>query len=82
MAKPIGKRIGQIDDRLANVEAMIEAELANFADGADITDYEPDFKKQNSNFKAMNFGADIGEEIAKKDPKGIFKQDDNTTRFL
>ena len=84
MAKPLGKRIGQIDDRLANVEAMILAELAKYADGAedaDITDdYEPDFKKLND--ELISFGCDIGEEIARKDPKAIFKQDANTTRFL
>ena len=81
MAKPIGKRIGQIDDHLANLEAMIEAELANFADGTDITDYEPEFKMLQDDF-AINFGAELGEDIAKKDPKGIFKQDVNTTRFF
>ena len=59
---------------------MLEAELANFADGADFTDYEPDFKMLQD--ELINFGIDLGEEIAKKDPNGIFKQDDNTTRFL
>ena len=80
IVKPIVKRISKIDDNLANVQAMLEAELANCTDSTDITDFEPDFKMLQD--ELINFGTELGEEIAKNGPNEIFKQDDNTTRFL